>query len=816
MTLPAAAFSIPVISVAVSSTAAFQSIHVQSSHSIYAFKLSGVGGYQRSTFHPQQKNLGYSSFLTNAFAVEDGRDDVLDQLIEKFAIPLQPLDFKPLFDKGASDSDGQNNGDKSDADITSNGDYDGDNTAEIYTETSANTANSKTSTTAAPDTKISADNELGSSSKKFNSITKSLMGRDSQPAEHAASDFKGTNTPSNSLPSSGTAESKSVIGSKPATVLTSSAKKEGDAFINNSKMSTRTDGSDSSTKEDDIVVKMEEASKSESSRPPKQESDLIVKMDEEMMQSPKKTSLPPVNEGSDLVVRIDDGISAQGITAKAQPVDRGENELFAKMEDDIKLNEITSSKSAPKDSEVTSNPNTDLVAKTDGTKNLEQGKHVIANNEVGDNKSARTISAADESKSPPAQSQDTTSTTLNPSSNPFQPFNFDTYEQDDGEVENAIATSVDAPISLPIPNLGIGDIGLVGGLVLGVSFYLGLSSMLKRSDDSAQGQFDWDGGKVKENVRSNLDEDDKQTLTLDQSLEVDKVTASIKDVFVDKTTTEKSEKAGDKFVRRSTLNVEDVEQVKQLDEAKKLPFQQQGVPRKIDAELSALEDRLSSLAKDYSQYKPTASSNKPTDNSNTAMDAVVAMSMRPTTSERQIKKIEEYCEAGKVNMECSSSISSYLGSLSGQRVDQGVKVAAKSTITSYLDSLSSNNDISGQSSRYENKLSARGAAFSNYLDALSSGEVKAAPSPKAVAGYLDKMKAETSQDDESTDDLGYRIVEMEQRLSRLETSVANLPDDIASRLSDWQELQDQKIDDEMAKIMELLVDVKSNKGRDER
>jgi len=457
----------------------------------------------------------------------------------------------------------------------------------------------------------------------------------------------------------------------------------------------------------------------------------------------------------------------------------------------------------------------------EGNKYLGQSKDVVAKEERaknlgGDKKSTPRISTADESISSPIQSRDTTSTTVTPPSNPFQPFNFNTYEQDDDEIENAVTTSVGELFSLPsIPNLGVGDFGLVGGLVLGVSFYLGLSSMIKRSDENPQGQIVWGEGKNKGNFQPNLVADDKQKLTLDQSLEVDKVTDAIKEVFVDKGTTEITDKARDELVRNVSLKVEDVEQVKPLKKTKKLSFQQQGAPRKIDAELSALEGRLSSIAQDAAQFKPIASANKPNDNTKGAMDAIAAMPTRSSTSERQVKKIEEYCEAGKVNMECSSSISSYLGSLSGQRVEQGVEVAAKSTITSYLDSLSSGNNVSDRNSRYDNSLSARGAAFSNYLEALSSGEVKAAPTPKAVAGYLDKMTAETAPDEESTDEFESRIVDMEQRLSQLETSVANLPDDIATRLSCWQELQDCKIDHEMAKIKELLVDMKSDGGRDE-
>lgn len=809
------AVTIPVLSVAVISVTAFLPIHVRSSRSNYACKLGGASGFQRSTFYRLQKKVGYSRCLTIALVGEDGGDDVLDQLIEKFAIPLQPLDFKTLYERGASDTDGKNEDGNSDADVTNNNNFDGDATAGKPTQSSFKTADSSTSTTVVRGTQRSATEDLGSSTKKIDSITKSSTGRDSKTTKQASSVLKATNTPSNSLAST----EKVLTISNPATVSASSAKKEGETTVDNSKMRMGTVGSDSAKKEDEIVVKMEEPSKSESSQSPMRESDLVVKMDDEIKSSPKKTSQPTGKKNSDLIDRIDDGVTTQGIASKSQPVAQEENELVAKMEDDITLEEIPSSKSTSKDTAITSNPNTDLVFKMEGNKNLDQIKDVVAKEEGtknlgGDKKSAPRLSAADESTSSPIQSRDTTSTTVTPPSYPFQPFNFNSYEQDDDEIENAVTASVGEPFSLPsIPNLGVGDFGLVGGLVLGVSFYLGLTSMIKRSSENSEGQIVWDEVKDRVNFQPNLVADDKQKLTLDQSLEVDKVTDAIKEVFVDKGTTETSDRGKDELVRNFSLKAKDVEQVKSLEKPKKLSFQQQSAPRKIDSELSALEGRLSSIAQDAAKYEPIASANKPNDNTKGAMESAAVVSTRPSTSERQVKKIEEYCEAGKVNMECSSSISSYLGSLSGQRVEQGVEVAAKSTITSYLDSLSSSNNVSGRYSRSVNSLSARGAAFSSYLDALSSGEVKAAPTPKAVAGYLEKMTAETVPDDESSDEFESRIVVMEQRLSQLETSVANLPDDIASRLSDWQERQDRKIDHEMAKIRELLVDIKSDGGR---
>jgi hypothetical protein len=103
------------------------------------------------------------------------------------------------------------------------------------------------------------------------------------------------------------------------------------------------------------------------------------------------------------------------------------------------------------------------------------------------------------------------------------------------------------------------------------------------------------------------------------------------------------------------------------------------------------------------------------------------------------------------------------------------------------------------------------AAFSSYLDALSSGSVQEPPSAKAVAGYLDVLTTESTKVDT-------RIIEVEDRLNRLESSVASLPDNIASRLIEWQTRQDQKMNDEIEKIRTFLMEEasgvdKENGGR---
>lgn len=165
--------------------------------------------------------------------------------------------------------------------------------------------------------------------------------------------------------------------------------------------------------------------------------------------------------------------------------------------------------------------------------------------------------------------------------------------------------------------------------------------------------------------------------------------------------------------------------------------------------------------------------------------------------------INEYCEPGQVNNACSESIQGYLDSLASTgaiATDGEVK-----TIVGYLDSLSSNivpNNIN------------RGAAFTSYLDALSMGSIPAPTSAKAVANYLDMLSNDTLTPTASSQEvggqIGSRINDVEERLSRLESSIVSLPDEIASRLVSLQADQDKKMNNDMEKIMKILVDEKEN------
>lgn len=172
----------------------------------------------------------------------------------------------------------------------------------------------------------------------------------------------------------------------------------------------------------------------------------------------------------------------------------------------------------------------------------------------------------------------------------------------------------------------------------------------------------------------------------------------------------------------------------------------------------------------------------------------------------------EYCEPGEVNDDCSEEIAGYLDGLASTgavATDGEVKA-----IVGYLGSLSTNVGTPNENT---------GAAFTSYLDALSTGYIPPPSSARAVASYLDVLSNESSSSSLTTNTAagkgdapyikevtnGSRINEVEERLIRLETDIASLPDDIASRLVDWQISQDKKLSDEMEKIMQLLVDGRS-------
>lgn len=152
--------------------------------------------------------------------------------------------------------------------------------------------------------------------------------------------------------------------------------------------------------------------------------------------------------------------------------------------------------------------------------------------------------------------------------------------------------------------------------------------------------------------------------------------------------------------------------------------------------------------------------------------------------------IEDYCEPGKVDEECAESVKEYLDDIANTG-----KVATDDearTIVNYLDSLSSNASPPNGSTTIK--------AFTSYLDALSEGSIPSPSSAKAVQTYLNDLSTEDSTS------AGQRVTVVEDRLSKIEGSLNNMPEEIATRLDDWQTKQDEKMKADMDKILQLLAD----------
>ena len=207
--------------------------------------------------------------------------------------------------------------------------------------------------------------------------------------------------------------------------------------------------------------------------------------------------------------------------------------------------------------------------------------------------------------------------------------------------------------------------------------------------------------------------------------------------------------------------------------------------------ISNMENRLNRMETEASPI-----TSKATENINVGID--------PSLLTKQ-GNIEDYCEPGRVNNECSESVKDYLDSLASTgavATDEEAKVIVK-----YLDSLSSN--VTPIGSR-----GTRGTAFTNYLDALSTGYVAPPSSAAAVKTYLDVLNSESSEPDnndtgEGNESMEQKARELEERLSRLESSIDGLPNDISSKLIAAMASQDKKIQDEMNKISALLVEGKT-------
>jgi len=211
--------------------------------------------------------------------------------------------------------------------------------------------------------------------------------------------------------------------------------------------------------------------------------------------------------------------------------------------------------------------------------------------------------------------------------------------------------------------------------------------------------------------------------------------------------------------------------------------------------VSQVEDRLRQMETEASLISSLALQKV-----NAGIDPTLLQKKQAATT-RNDGSFGEYCEPGQVNEDCADYIRGYLDSLASTgAVATDGEVRA---IVGYLDSLSSN--------VAPNKST--GAAFTNYLDALSSGYIPAPSSAKAVASYLDALSDVTAPSTSATGGVesgavGSRINEVEERLNRLESSITRLPDDIASKLVEWQISQERKLAEDTERIIKLLVEGK--------
>ena len=377
---------------------------------------------------------------------------------------------------------------------------------------------------------------------------------------------------------------------------------------------------------------------------------------------------------------------------------------------------------------------------------------------------------------------------------------------------NALIQTIQLPTpTLPSfnpPNFGNVEFGLVGGAVVIISLYLTLAAYL-RGVDKDEGYAEWDQYKRKDPTDTPAK---KKNADIDTAMEA--AADAINGATSQSTPYGLINKDQNPFISKPVVysdNLKPAAKVAGVQTAarEKLPIKKtspDSMEIKSSAETLSQLDRLDKIEQKASR-----------------VEDIIASKVTPSSSGSiEVQKIEEYCEPNKVNQECSESISSYLGSVTKQQVDEGAQKAAAQKIISYLDSLSSPAAQQGPSFTgtvptkakvvAKKEPSQTSAAFSSYLDALSSGSVQEAPSAKAVAGYLDVLSAEAKASavpKVAPQIVDNRIEEVEDRLNRLESSVASLPDNIASRLIEWQVRQDQKVNDEIEKIKMYLMEEKT-------
>jgi hypothetical protein len=187
-----------------------------------------------------------------------------------------------------------------------------------------------------------------------------------------------------------------------------------------------------------------------------------------------------------------------------------------------------------------------------------------------------------------------------------------------------------------------------------------------------------------------------------------------------------------------------------------------------------------------------------------------------------VTEVLEYCEGGKVTVDCADSIKGYLDNLA----DTGAVATTEevTAIVGYLGSLGGGGAPFSPSTTPAKKRV--GAAFASYLDALSSGSAPPPSSAKAVMTYLDTLNGTpdaarsvqvqreglTSSPDAvvaatgAWDYAAYdnRLTSIEGRVSTLETKVDELPDRVFEKIAAWQTTYEGRLADEVTKIVNAL------------
>ena len=167
--------------------------------------------------------------------------------------------------------------------------------------------------------------------------------------------------------------------------------------------------------------------------------------------------------------------------------------------------------------------------------------------------------------------------------------------------------------------------------------------------------------------------------------------------------------------------------------------------------------------------------------------------------------IQEFCDAGIVNNDCTQTITGFLGEVqSNSQSGTEPSVSQQETaaaVLSYLNSLAgggtspSSKWSYASSSMATDATSERSQAFSSYLNGISSGEINAPSSAQEVANYLNSVNGECTK----------RLNAIEDRVNTLESSVSDLPDKIADRVQSVQMGQEERLAREFVKIEEYLV-----------